>query len=89
MIELPITPRARTYGYIFWQKKMEDEIISAFKGKETVTVMLNTKNIGEKSVSYKYRRLSLGPTVLSREIPEDHTIFCIKLRGSTLSVSTK
>ena len=88
MIKVPITKRARTYGYVIWTSKTEATIEDFFRGKQTVHLTLNGNNLGPKNISYAYRRLSLGVSKM-KAISEKHTVFLLSLSGNKLKITTK
>jgi len=59
-IEIPISNRARQYGYIFWAKTMDPEVKKFLGKREKVDVWFEDSNIGTKNVDWKYRRISVG-----------------------------
>ena len=60
-IKIPITNRARKYGYLIWPKKKEDKLKKLIGDKDKITVTLNGYMLGTKNIGWKYCRISLGP----------------------------
>jgi len=68
-VDIPITERGRRYGYLIWPKSLESAVKQLLSGDERIAVILNGKVLGEKSIDWKRRRISLGPKQ-TRSIPE-------------------
>lgn len=60
MLNLPISGRSRQYGYIFWSKKSEAQMRDLLGRARNVHVFLDGEPLGEKTVDWTYRRISLG-----------------------------
>ena len=73
-IRIPISKRARKYGYIIWPKSKDDEFRSLLSGEETVTIVFGNADLGKKEVDWKYRRISVGPTQ-TRQLSLEATSF--------------
>lgn len=77
-IDLPITDRAREYGYVFWDKKT-DQMLRDFLGeRDSVSVWFNSTFIGERKIDFKYRRISVGYR-FTRGLPLKFTKFVLEL----------
>ena len=61
-VDIAISDRARKYGYVIWPKKQDDEVRGLLNQQETVNVIFNQTEIGERRVDWKYRRISVGPS---------------------------
>ena len=59
-LTLPISDRARKYGYILWAKKTEKQVADFLGDREEVEIYFNDTFIGSKKVDWKYRRISIG-----------------------------
>lgn len=59
-VQIPITDRARKYGYVVWPKAKEREVSSLLDGKTKIAVRLVGNDLGVKRIDWKYRRISLG-----------------------------
>lgn len=59
-LAVPITPRSKQYGFIFWSKASEEEVTKFFKNAEKVDVWFQNSYLGTKRIDWKYRRISLG-----------------------------
>lgn len=60
MLILPITTRARNYGYVIWPKQFDALMQSELRGAEEVNVYFNDSFIGKKTVDWQRRRISIG-----------------------------
>lgn len=61
-LSLPITNRCRKYGYLVWPKRQDEEVESVLRRQENIRVIFQSKDLGEKRIDWKYRRISLGPS---------------------------
>ena len=77
-VDIAISDRARKYGYIIWPKKQDDEVRGLLNQQETVNVVFNDAELGERRVDWKYRRISVGPshTRPLRESPSSFRLTC-------------
>jgi hypothetical protein len=60
VLEIPISERAREYGYIFWPYRMDEKVRQFFGDCDGVVVMFEDSNLGEKRIDWEFRRISLG-----------------------------
>ena len=74
IVTVPILDRSRKYGYLFWQKRKDEEVYKLLGRRRVVDVVLDGQYIGQKKVVLKYRRISIGPGK-ARGIPRDATDF--------------
>ena len=73
-LKIPVTAGARKYGYLYW-KRVHDEAIEAFLcGAKAVDIVFDKTSLGEKTVDYRYRRISLG-WANTRPLPEEVSQF--------------
>lgn len=79
--EIPITDRARQYGYMIWPKTLEPDIKHLLAGADRISVVVEGKPLGEKRIDWKYRRISIGPKI-SQTIPETSERFVIRRQSS-------
>ena len=61
-VEIPITQRARQYGYVFWTRQLDEQMQELLGNTDVAEVALDGKLIGKRRVDWKYRRISVGPT---------------------------
>ena len=66
VVSIPISDRARKYGYIIWPKKLDDCVRKLLSDRDTVEVVLENVQLGRKRIDWKYHRISLGPTQTRR-----------------------
>ncbi len=88
-IEIPITARARTYGYIIWSRKQTVDM-ELFVGKN-VTIDIETSDglTKTKRVDRKQKRISLGYK-FTRALEKRHTVFILtRLKPGRISLSTR
>ena len=77
-IRIPISARARKYGYIIWAKKQDEDVRKLLPNQEGVTVVFEDSDLGKKRVDWKYRRISVGPSQTRR----------LDLRASSFELSS-
>ena len=68
-IRIPISARARKYGYVIWPKKQDEDVRKLLPNQEGVTVVFEDSDLGKKRVDWKYRRISVGPSQTRRLDP--------------------
>lgn len=61
-ISIPISERARKYGYVIWPKKLDSQIQELLSGRETVDVVFQNTDVGQRRIGWKYHRISIGPS---------------------------
>ena len=57
---IPISERARKYGYVIWPKKLDRDVRALLGDVDTLAVVMDGRSLGEKRVDWKYRRISVG-----------------------------
>lgn len=62
LLKIPITERCRKYGYVYWRKKLDEEVRSFLNEAKTVDVLFNNTPLGLRVVDYQFRRISIGAT---------------------------
>lgn len=75
-LRIPINDRARRFGYIFWNRYLDDEAAAFFRRATSVPVTFNGANLGDKRPDYKNRRLSVG-WKQTRNLPKNVTTFVL------------
>lgn len=73
-VRIPISDRARKYGYVIWPKKLEAEVKAILPQQESIVVTFNDQSIGERRIDWKYRRISVGPSH-TRCLPDNVSTF--------------
>lgn len=87
-LRIPITERARKYGYLTWTKDDDEKVVQLIGNRKTIRVVLNGADLLEKRIDWKYRRISLGYKH-TRRIPSDATEFLVEFdpaEGMEISV---
>lgn len=77
-LTLPLSERTRKYGYVYWKKALDDDVLRLLADFDTVHVILDGLYIGEKKLDFKNRRFSIGPGK-SKLIPSDATVLKLSL----------
>jgi len=85
---VPISPRARKYGYLIWPSSADQEIRGLLGESKTVQVTFRGQEAGMKNVDWKHRRISIGPR-LTRELPEEMEVFALEFENSTLNITCR
>jgi hypothetical protein len=75
-IEIPITARARTYGYIIWGKKQAEAMDLFIGNSETVDITTADNVQKAKRVDRKQKRISLGYR-FTNSIDKKHNVFVL------------
>lgn len=84
---VPISDRARKYGYFIWPKAADSGMQTLLAGAQTVELSFNGAAAGTKNVDWKHRRISVGPK-LTRDMPETASSFVIEFEAPKLTVTT-
>ena len=87
-VSVPISERARRYGYVVWPKKLDEDIKRLVAGQETIGVVFNDSDLGKKRIDWKYRRISVGPSRTRSITPTDNTFVLLLLDDGRLEVRT-
>ena len=85
---VPISDRARKWGYVIWPKALDDEIHALLGDAATVSVSFEGKNAGSKRVDWHRRRISVGPAQ-TRGLPASITGFVLEFRKPVLTISCR
>lgn len=73
VVRIPISERARRYGYVIWPKSQDDEVKKLIPDQEIIVVSFDNRDLGKKRVDWKYRRISVGSShtrTLGKEISD-------------------
>lgn len=87
VLDIPIVPRSRRYGYIYWRAKQDDEVRAFFEGRRTIRIHFMNSFVGEKKVDLAYRRISVGAVQMLR-LPADATFFQLDINSDDELVVT-
>src|SRR5262249_38390434 len=86
---IPISKRAREYGYVFWSASEHAAVSRMLEGHEAVDVEFCGSPVGRKNVDRRHRRISVGTRHTAR-IAETAKSFRLEMkRNGTLSVSAE
>ena len=86
-MNLPITKSARRFGYVIWSERRNNEVNAILGDIDSVHVVFNGFDLGEKRVDWKYHRISLGYK-LTRALPEQHDTFALSSVKGHLEVKS-
>lgn len=73
-VAIPISERARKYGYVIWPKKLDADVRALLGNVDTLTVVMDGRPLGRKRVDWKYRRISVGQSI-TRDIDPGRSSF--------------
>lgn len=73
-MKIPISDRARRFGYIFWTKALDAGVRNALGTQESVRLVFNGQDLGEKRIDWQRRRISIGQS-RTRALPPTATHF--------------
>lgn len=76
-LRLPITERARRFGYVFWNHKMDDAVRAFLGDRQMVEVWFDDSKLGEKNIDWLARRISVGYS-RTRVLPDSVKEFSLK-----------
>ena len=85
---VPISDRARKYGYMIWPKSADQDVQALMSEIQKVKVSFNGSDLGEKRVDWKHRRISIGPSQ-TRSVSETAKSFRVEFSGHGLSIVTE
>lgn len=60
-MQIPISERSRRFGYLIWPRRLDSEIARELQDRQRIRVVLEGKEMGEKLIDWRHRRISLGP----------------------------
>ncbi len=84
-IEIPISERARKYGYVFWHAKNDEVVNSFFKNADVIAVVFDGAKLGEKKIDFKLRRFSVGWR-WTRQLPKSVKNFVLTRTGDQINI---
>ena len=77
-LEIPISNRARQWGYVFWPKENDDEMKRLLGKKNEVEVRFDDSSLGSKKVDWTHRRISVG-WKRTRNLPSSVKVFRLSM----------
>lgn len=87
-VNIPISERARRFGYVIWPKALDGGMNDLLSGCERVRVVFNGVDLGEKRLDWPRRRLSVGSS-RTRDVPESAKEFVVSLERGALIVHSR
>jgi hypothetical protein len=75
---VPISKRARQYGYVIWPKRLDDIIRGLFGKKQKIRVEFQNSDLGEKNIDWQHRRISIG-YARTRDLGENDSVYRLEL----------
>lgn len=85
---IPISKRAKEYGYVIWHKGQDSMVRALLADKQRFRVFLQGSDRGEKNVDWAHRRISIGYK-WTRQLPENATNYHLEVRGTELHVTCR
>jgi len=79
VLRVPLSQRARRFGYIFWPQAMDEEVERFFGVLKTVEVVFENSYLGEKRIDRAYRRISVGWRQ-TRRLPREVSTFRLSFK---------
>lgn len=76
-VTIPIKKSAREYGYVIWSNSMEGLIKELIGEPDTIEVVFQGQDLGEKNVDWQYHRISLGPKQ-TESLPPEKTEYVLR-----------
>ena len=83
---IPISKRAKEYGYVIWHRTQDAEVKTLLSDKTSFRVFLQGSDRGQKNVDWNNRRISLGYK-WTRQIPDNLENDPLKVRGAELHIT--
>lgn len=75
-MQVPISKRARQYGYVIWTKAVDQALEDLLGETPKIAVTFSSEDLGTKRVDWKYRRISVGRSRTAR-IDSDASTFVL------------
>ena len=85
-MDVPISDRARRWGYLIWPHAMDAEMHTLLGDAASVAVRFGEAELGSKTVDWMRRRISLGPR-RTRAIPDPASTFVLEHDTGTLRIT--
>ena len=85
-LKVPITNRARQYGYFIWPAKQDEEIKRVFRGVSKIDVWFESSYLGEKNIDWRNRRVSLGPRQTRSVAPESSVYLLTRRKDGSFGI---
>lgn len=85
---VPISDRARKYGYLFWPKVADADMRALLADAPSVEVLFDGQDLGTKKVDWKNRRISVGP-LRTRTMSESAETFSLAYAVPKLTITVR
>lgn len=85
-VSIPLTPRAKKFGYIIWKKKMDPEIKEILGDDDFITLKIQDQEVMKKHIDWKQRRISITYK-LTRSLSESVNQICLKRLNGVVEVT--
>ena len=83
---VPISDRARKWGYVIWPKALDNEMHALLGHAQTANVSFQGAEVDSKRVDWQHRRISIGAKK-TRSLPASVRRFVLVFRRSTLTIT--
>ena len=87
-INLPLTERARRFGYVFWPKYRESEIRDVIGEGPIISVSAGGGPPRNLTVQWKYARIAVGKS-WTNSLPQTADTFRLTSRDGVIYVTAK
>lgn len=77
--EIPISARAKRFGYLFWRAKENERMEKLLGSAKSIGIWFNNSYLGTKQIDWKYHRISIG-YARTRDLDETVTQFRLSIR---------
>jgi len=84
-VEIPITERARKYGYVIWRKSQDEEVRALLGEADSIDLCGDIDQRG-KNVDWKQRRVSITYR-FTRSLPKTAKRFRLSKVGKKISLN--
>jgi hypothetical protein len=85
---VPISPRARKYGYVIWPSRLDQDMRSLLGEAQTAQLIFEGHERGTKKVDWSRRRISVGSSQ-TRKLTETAKEFVLVSNNGKLFVSCR
>jgi len=85
---IPISSNGRRFGYFIWPKSADAEMKEMLGGLNRVQVSFQGIDIGERTIDWGHRRISLGPAQTQR-MPDTATSFVLERCNTRINLTYK
>ena len=86
-VTIPISNTARRFGYVIWPRKYDDAVRKLLGAADTIEVVFDGQRLGQRRVSWRYRRISIGSSRTKGADPGSETFRLVMSSPEVLSVT--